>query len=204
MEAVKTLLSFSQVTGATGKARHFFGKGRIIVPEAPLTPQTSDAESDEETREAAATAVPMDLAFTREEKEEPLAPPARVSVIMKAHSDGTFEPAKLLGEPKREETVEGRFDEIDLSKNFPAPAQPPSRKTDGSEMTSGHRDKNIPMTGGAMALSGDAHSSPRIATTTRAPVLISDTPNLQNSANSKSPSQLDSCKFKSSSLFHKY
>ncbi len=213
MEAVKTLLSIS-TCGSFGKARSFFGKGtaKLHVPEAPLTPQTSDNESDEEReREAASQAgqpemmmvQPMDLVISeRKDKPEEDKMPARVSVIMRAHSDGTFEPANIFGrtgaeqeqEEKRQRknteggnNVGGRF-EMDPSKNFPPPEEPPSRKTDGSEMTSGHRDKNIPMTGGAMALSGDAlkfHSSPnRIATTSRVPVLISESPNLHHSANS--------------------
>ncbi|ODM96938.1 Krueppel-like factor 10 [Orchesella cincta] len=201
LEAVKTLLSFSQ-TGSHGKKSFYFGKGKINVPEAPLTPQTSDAESDEEKeREAAAAAVPMDLVISRDRIVEQMKvrnqvaeQQQRVSVIMRAHSDGTFEPAKFMGEQPRnlgsKDGNSGRHFDMVPPKEYPPPEEPPSRKTDGSEMTSGHRDKNIPMAGGAMALSGDAlhfHSGPRIATSTRVPVLVSESPNL-HSANSQNQS----------------
>lgn len=211
--------------GSFGKARSFFGKGtKLHVPEAPLTPQTSDNESDEEREREAASASsmqsgepeekmmqPMDLVISEKRDKPEEDKPARVSVIMKGNSDGTFEPANIFGRTGAEEeqqqrqqqqkkkdgnNVGGRF-EKDPSKNFPAPEEPPSRKTDGSEMTSGHRDKNIPMTGGAMALSGDAHSSPnRIATTSRVPVLISESPNLHHSANSKKKFKFKTIKIK--------
>lgn len=159
LEAVKALLSFSQV-GPLGKVPGKFYPGRRVeVPEAPLTPQTSDAESDEEReRDVGGTAVPMDLVMARTPEPEKkngfagedgqLTPapvitqqPVRASVIMKAHSDGTFGPAKFLGESKNLGSSDGRQHQMIPPRDFPPPEEPPSRKTDGSEMTSGHRDK---------------------------------------------------------------
>jgi len=65
-------------------------------------------------------------------------------------------------------------------KELPPPEDLPSRKTRGCEMTSGHRDKNIPSSRGVVDIMGgdvvhlSNQSAPiNIATSTRAPVLTS-------------------------------
>jgi hypothetical protein len=166
LEAVKTLLSFSN--GNPPKAVSPLGMG------GPLTPQPSDeGESDEEKDKECA---PMDLVV----KQIVVAP--RASVIMMAHSDGTYEPAKMSGDKRNSRTARA-FSEP--QKELPPPEDLPSRKTNGSEMTSGHRDKNIPLTGGVVAMSGDVFSGSRIATSTRAPVFASESPNPLSNVNSQ-------------------
>ena len=202
---MKTLLSISRFSNAAGSR----GKGSAGIrglSHGLLTPQSSDVDSEDEKESTMMTGpitirdvdTPMDLALTKkqlacayqkklaqqrqqqeqEKKQSQSAP--RASVIMLAHSDGTFEPAKLSGENAKKE-VEQRHG-AESAKELPPAEDLPSRKTSGSEMTSGHRDKNIPLSGGVVAMSGDDLSGSHIAASTRAPVFVSGSPNLPNVA----------------------
>lgn len=89
-----------------------------------------------------------------------------------AHKDGTCKP---LSEKKDEKKSSYGFNwkkqraliALGEGKELPPPEVPPSRKTDGSEMTSGHRDKNIPSPRGVVVSGGDR--SPNVATSSHAP-----------------------------------
>jgi hypothetical protein len=207
LEAVKALLSFARVEQKVGRDQETItGNGTGVkfgLGEAPLTPQTSDADESDEEKERATTSmglfknrdhvVPQQLQLKplKDIKNEPFQP--RASVIMLAHKDGTFEPAASENKKKGPEFgynwKKRALIALEPRKELPPPEQPPSRKTDGSEMTSGHRDKNIPMTGGVVVHGGDVihEMGSCIATSTRAPVFSSEPPNLQSNANSKCP-----------------
>lgn len=92
---------------------------------------------------------------------------------MLAHKDGTCELSSPSPAPKPSYGFNWKKQRALLAltkqeKELPPPEVPPSRKTDGSEMTSGHRDKNIPMRRGVVASGGD-YSTPTVATSTHAP-----------------------------------
>jgi len=212
IEAVRALLSFSQPLQSTkGSAKVTLGFGLG----SPLTPQSSDVESDEENKDRNifnvannGSSSPMDLALLKPSNQNQQQ--QRASVIMLAHRDGTCEPiqglasGKISNIPKKNYAyrTEHGFNkigdfvppevpkpEMEPIKDLPPAELLPSRKTSGTEMTSGHRDKNIPMRGGAVALCGDTSnpglSSP-IATTTRTPAYFDQQPNLFHHTNNHS------------------
>lgn len=97
---------------------------------------------------------------------------SRASVIMLAHKDGTCEPCldQEPGQYQEKPTKKSNYGfnwkkqralvELGEDKELPPPEIPPSRKTDGSEMTSGHRDKNIPLPGGVVDVGRRQDPSP--------------------------------------------
>ncbi|CAG7717626.1 unnamed protein product [Allacma fusca] len=192
LEAVKTLLLISSL-GSPGPKKGWKSSGIRGISHGLLTPQSSDVDSEEEEKELRDSGIPMDLAMRKKGhslssvlNKPPPAPMCqpRASVIMLAHSDGTFEPAKLFSESKQRSTEQRPTAEP--VKEQPPAEDLPSRKTSGSEMTSGHRDKNIPLTRGVVAMSGDDTFGSCIATSTRAPVFVSGSPNLPNIASQNS------------------
>lgn len=189
LEAVKALLTFSVKS-----------KGGIVA-DAPLTPQSSEIDSEDEKEAAAsfqnnacnndsndglASFAPMNLVKPKKETVSAPASPQsnRASVIMLAHGDGTYEPAALSAQPNN-----GIFGSAFTAgygrpcsepiKERPPPENRSSTKTSGTEMTSGHRDKNIPLKRGVVGICGDDYYNVRshIATTNHAPML---NPNLNN------------------------
>ena len=233
LEAVRALLAFSQHSQVP-QPKGYYSRVNLGFGEAPLTPQSSDIDSDEERENifrrnngpwmSQNGMRPMDYAFPKTPSPGP-AVPARASVIMLAHRDGTYEPAsppppspspspthmnlgsnmkmgsnmnmglRMRDEPQNywRNNGYGQYGLGTFVPPLPRPAMEPvkelppaqnlpSRKTDGTEMTSGHRDKNIPLRGGVVVVSGDGPSSDsHIATSTRAPVFPPQPPNLLNS-----------------------
>jgi len=211
LDAVKALLSISRGGPKDGRdQKTIAGKVddgvKFGLSELPLTPQTSDAdESDEEkervcrqmglakNRDRVVPEQVVDLDYKPFKKEPENDHQPRASVIMMAHKDGTCEPAKAEAKKKGTQFYNWKkraLIALEPRKELPPPEEPPSRKTDGSEMTSGHRDKNIPMQGGVVVHGGDElhEMGSGIATSTRAPVFSSEPSNLQSNAHSKSPS----------------
>jgi len=200
LEAVKALLAFSANS-----------KQSTIIADAPLTPQSSEIDSDEEKdREiyflhknrpqspVGVSSAPINLILPKASSPQN----ARASVIMLAHRDGTYERASIsspaprsepnygmFGNSAKNEHQNGFFNPIsEPIKELPPPEDLPSRKTSGTEMTSGHRDKNIPLSRGVVGMCGDDYYNLRthIATSTRAPVFSLEPPNLLNNANHQS------------------
>jgi hypothetical protein len=89
---------------------------------------------------------------------------------MLAHKDGTFEACSQQDKNKGygfNWKKQRAFLSCMKDKELPPPEIPPSAKTDGSEMTSGHRDKNIPLERGVVV--GSDYSLPTVATPSHAP-----------------------------------
>jgi len=123
---------------------------------------------------------------------------ARASVIMLAHRDGTLERMGNLPKPRPWNNGYdfGNFVPPEIPrhplgvdvpmKDLPSKEDLPSRKTDGTEMTSGHRDKNIPSQGHVVASCGDGRKGSHIANSTHVPVFKNEPANLITHAKNSS------------------
>jgi len=187
-----------------------------LCGEGPLTPQSSDYdfESDEEKERPhppgdsnIRNSLPMDLVMPKSPPVRANSAPIqfrtnadgqqqqRASVIMLARRDGTLERTDGNA-PRRTAWNYGYFVPPDIPRRHyldvpvtdkASKEDLPSRKTDGTEMTSGHRDKNIPSRGDVVVSCGDGRKGSHIATSTHVPVFNNNEPtNLITHAKSKS------------------
>lgn len=217
LEAVRTLLAFSK---SSKRSPSMPGLNESpLTPQSSECDIESDEERDRVLDESEVKNIfPINLVLPKsptsssscskplkswnELKEEPQ---RRASVIMLAHRDGTLERTNgTISKPKpwNNEYEFGNFIPPDLPrrslvgdvpmKNLPSTDDLPSHKTSGTEMTSGHRDKNIPSLGDVVASCGDGRQGSHIATSTHVPVFNNEPTNLIHHAKSKKRNNLKS------------